>query len=47
MAITKEQITGIKYGGIYYTDQFNFTTGEGTLTCSKLRKVDYDKLSNK
>jgi hypothetical protein len=32
MAITKEQITGIKYGGIYYTDQITGTTGQGTLT---------------
>ena len=33
---TKEQFTFIKYGGFYYTDQATFTTGQGTLTCSKL-----------
>ncbi len=32
MATTKEQITGIKYGGIYHTDQITGTTGQGTLT---------------
>ena len=37
---TKEQFTFIKYGGIYYTDQATFTTGQGTLTCSKLVFTD-------
>lgn len=36
MATTKEQITFIKYGGFYYTDQMTFTTGQGTLTASKI-----------
>ncbi len=36
MAITKEKIEFIKRGGIYFTDQVNFTSGQGTLTCGKL-----------
>jgi hypothetical protein len=36
MAITIEQITFTKRGGIYYTDQVNFANGEGTLICEKL-----------
>ena len=36
MATTKEQITGIKYGGIYYTDQITGEEGAGTLTVSKI-----------
>ena len=36
MAIEIEQITGIKRGGIYYTDQVIGTTGEGTLTLEQL-----------
>lgn len=36
MAVTNEQITFTKRGGIYYTDQFTFTASEGTLTCEKL-----------
>lgn len=36
MAITIEQITFTKRGGIYYTDQVNFADNDVTLTCEKL-----------
>ena len=40
MATTNEQITFISHGGIYYTDQANFTAGEDILTCEKLSFTD-------
>ena len=40
MPVEIEQIIGIKYGGIYYTEQVNFTGGEGILTCEKLVFTD-------
>jgi hypothetical protein len=36
MAITKEQITFTKRGGIYYTDQVNFADNDTSLACEKL-----------
>jgi len=40
MAVEIEQITGIKRGGIYYTDQITGTAGEGTLTLEQLVYTD-------
>jgi len=40
MAVEIEQITGIKRGGIYYTDQVTGTAGEGTLTLEQLVYTD-------
>lgn len=40
MAITKEQTTFTKRGGIYYTDQANFTADEDILTCEKIVFTD-------
>ena len=36
MAITVEQITFTKRGGIYYTDQATFTDNDTSLACEKL-----------
>ena len=40
MAVEIEQITGIRHGGIYYTDMVTGTVGEGTLTLEKLVFTD-------
>jgi len=36
MAITKEQTTFTKRGGIYYIDQVNFADNDTSLACGKL-----------
>lgn len=36
MTTTKEQTTFTNRGGIYYTDQLTYSSGQGTLTCEKL-----------
>jgi hypothetical protein len=37
MATTTETITGIKRGGIYYTDTITGLADEGTLTAAKIK----------
>lgn len=44
MATTTELITGIKRGGIYYTDTITGLADEGTLTAAKIKGTSDEAL---